>query len=317
MRIHKILLILFLFVMQSFASAQGTEPAAPWPPDPETIFEEGVQWQEIGLNSTAGPDARVDWTRPVIQVRDGSGNITREYDFPSGKDHVHRANFLPDGTIQVVVDWIEGWSYRNIDYSFVPGNVLLLDPETGLYSEAPTVCDNLAVQTQQGSPQWKAVGFHTEPRQWMVCETETGILLDILPDRFDWWTVLQPAGENWLILAGYDEHSPGDFQIFSYHLEDKVFRILGEMRSNIDNHVSLCDMISDTVGLLCVISNHHYISTAYYSFDLTQSFSVDFAFSGWPDNSFEIDQPLRNGSVFSSEYFSLISGSGIPTPSCS
>src|SRR5690606_15268587 len=30
-----------------------------------------------------------------------------------------------------------------------------------------------------------------------------------------------------------------------------------------------------------------------------------------------IDQPLRNGSVFSSEYFSLISGSGIPTPSCS
>jgi hypothetical protein len=310
-------ILIMLLLTQAAVIGQGTEPTSPWPPDPNEIFEDDVQWQQIGKYGSTEPYATVDNEQGKFQLWDGTGKLTHEFPFPQGVTNLHRVRLLPDGMIQIVVRHIEGAAYQGIDYSFVPGNVLLLDPETGQFSEAPAVCDDLAVQTTQGLPQWKAVAATAESSKWLLCETETGILLDILPDRFDWWTVLQPPDRNWLILAGYDEQSTANHQIFSYDLKTNTFRVLGQLGGGFDERIELCHMLSDTVGLLCRRAYQHYVTDVYYHFDLAHSFSVEAVLSGWDETMFSIDDPSRVGSVFSSQYFELMSGSAIPTPFCS
>ena len=306
MRLRNIIVfITFLLVTQAVASAQGTEPTAPWPPDPDVIFEDGVQWEVVAKTETPQPKVKIDSENRMIQLIDATGGVISEYDLPPDIDRVVEATRVPGEQIQIeALTDAQDWLSRSF---------FLLDTQTGQYSPLPTVCDGQRVRTNIGSPQWTFVALDDQNNSGFLCDTETDMRSELLPDDFgDWRYFASSPDRQWLFLWGRSlkQENCCDHFFFTYHTVTNQISRLGTIPSNWEDSFGVFGWINSTQGFLCRYTFHQYIPRACYSFDLHQPDSLEFLFSGWMETMFQVDEPIRYGAFYAEIYFTMITGGG-------
>jgi hypothetical protein len=293
-------ILIMLLLTQVAVVGQGTEPAAPWPPDPNEIFEDDVQWEKVIPTETPQPRVQIDDERQVIQLLDSTGTLIRKFDFPPDVHKIEEAIRIPGDLIQ-----IKALTEASNPFS---KKFFLLDTKTGKYSSAPTVCDGQRIHTNIGAPQWTLI---ENGDKYFLCDTETDTQRDVLPDHLESWNLFGSSEDHqWLFLWARDEEYCCNYHMFSYHISDNQFTRLGLIPPNWDDSFSVSNWISSTKGLICRYTFHQYIPRSCYAFDLNESDSLAYVFSGWPESMFHLDDPIRFGAFYSDIYFALITGGG-------
>lgn len=306
-RFSVICIFAILFSAHLGVQAQTPEPLPSTLPDPAEIFNEDVQWSLVEPPAPVVRSVRIDDERQVIQVTDINTDTQREYPFPPDVSSIYSAVKRPDGLIVVRLNWEFGSDPQ-------PSDVLLLDPNTGLYEPAPTVCNGQVLQAEPGQGAWTIAYLDADYERPVLCNSEDGDQRDVLPSgRTDWWISPSPNG-NWLILAGDNS------QVYAYSINDDQVIPLGAVSDGIADHAaSVWDWVSDVQGLLCRPNDDRtWPGASCFSFDVTQPNSIEYAFSDLRGgNVFRLDNPVRYGSVLSEDYSALITGSQNPNhPPC-
>jgi hypothetical protein len=296
MRLRNLLgMLIVLMVTQVTVSGQEGTPSAPWPPDPEAIFEDGVQW-DIAPDEMPIEAVTFDFERSVIKIFDAESKSWLEYPYPPGWDYVGLVTRLANGQIQIV-GRISGPNY------LIPEATYWLDVNTGAYSRPPTVCDDLVVKEEPEIGKW--VVFTKDDGPQTLCHTVTGEQLDILPQELPDWRVDISPDQGTLVLMGRDESLTGDFQIWTYDFENQALSELGIFEIGSDEGLIFCGWISNTQGLLCLSK---WPGAALYTFDTTQPDSIEYVFQTWGD-AFLLEDLNRHATVQSEDYFALYLGS--------
>ena len=300
MQKYRILLLLLLFVTQAVINAQGTEPTAPWPPDPDTIFEEGVQW-EAAPPQRLDTDAYYDYRRRVIHVFDTESESWLEFLYPAGWDDVNQVTKLPNGQVQVARNTYGG-SY------LLAENVYWLNIDTGRYTRPSTICNGLVIREDAENGEWVIIPEATETQ--VLCHTATDERLDILPEHPPYWSVRTSPDQSAIVLIGRDEAPTGDFQILGYNVADQELIEIGTRNRYSDDVLSYCGWVSSTQGLLCLSDYYRsWPGTAFYTFDTTQPDSLEYAFHTWGGNYLFLEDIKRYAAVHSDDYSAFNLGS--------
>jgi len=272
-------LLMLLCLTQAISAQTPTPEPAPWPPDPNTIFAEGVQWSIF--DEDQDKSLIIEHEQGVIRVKDAATKMWRDYAFPEGKE-IHKATMQPDGRIRV------SWSYEDTDS---PDSTRLLNPGTGLYERPDTLCEGKVLQVPDDQGQWVVLYHEGNYGDHFLCHSSTGEQREDLPTGFMNWYVLETRDDNRLIMA---MGGTSTYQVFVYHLSDSSLLLLGTVDNAYESDLSVCDWLTDTRGLLCSKDRQHdYLPTDYYEFDITQPDSLKEVFYAWQDNLFTLKNPKR------------------------
>jgi hypothetical protein len=108
------------------------------------------------------------------------------------------------------------------------------------------------------------------------------------------------------------------YPVYAYHIDANELTYLGMLSGDTDTEISICDWVTDTQGLLCKSDRYRYWpGVGYYSFDVSQADSLAFAFGGWHEDIFRIEDPLRYVNLYSQQYSDSITGGEYPDyPPC-
>src|SRR5690606_8384447 len=98
-----------------------------------------------------------DQASRTIRVFNQDENTWTEYPYPADTPSISSGKILPDGRIELLLNFE---NYRNPR----PDDILLLDPTTGLYESPPTVCDGQVIQQPSGMGDWSTAYFDDEDR---------------------------------------------------------------------------------------------------------------------------------------------------------
>jgi hypothetical protein len=252
------------------------QDAAPWPPDPDEIFAEGVEVVDVEIY--VYPEIVVDNLARAIKIYKREPSEYFEFSFPnevtSIMSYPRTYRKRSDGTILF-----------NIPESFkyIPDvwpEMWLLNPQTGEFSRPEIICDKYP-QALPGEGYWV---FYTDPQvnHATLCNTETGELEGIFSKNLYWQAVSEnPTGEWLLLEASTDEHiwSLSTIQYYSYNLSTKDLLYLGEIENG-EEKIRKGEWLTDTTIL--IYSGHlpEGRQKSYYHFDLTQANSAHFVIDG-------------------------------------
>lgn len=296
----QVVLIVVFFSLIAIVQAQTL-------PTPEDIFAEGVQWSYIEYEPEPISDSvDLDNDKKIIQFYDSSEDSLHDFPYPDEVDYLQHARILDDGFIEL------SRNYESLDYDpdryIRAGYMFLLDPETGKYQELPLVCQDRIIQSENDAGRWTVVHDLEDYQKAFLCHSGTGQELQILPDGyFDWDVSLSPDGD-WLIISGYS--SATGIEVYSYNLPNNEMIQLGVMSGSSDMGASICGWVTDIKGILCNSLGVLPYTGFYYTFDLTQTNSVKYVFSGWwRENIIEIEEPTRFTVMLSEQYISSNTGS--------
>jgi hypothetical protein len=299
------LLLVFFTIGRQVSAQTPTSIPAPRPPDPQDIFAEGIEWTLIEEETLAPDPIEQDYARQVIRVFDDKIGEWGEYPFPSAVPGLQfNTDMLDNGLVRV-------WIHKERNEDLWPGQVFLLDPETGVYTEPPTICEGKVIRAEAGQGKWTVVYHDEEKSEAFLCQSETGEIRDVtfvsLPERaVDEWQVYPSPDQNHLVLVARQ----GDFYLFAYDLITEDLINLGTIRGDSDFVFSLGFVVSASRGLASV--SHYYSSwpaTTTYAFDINTPNSIEFAFWSWWDSIYAIQSPKRIVSVFSEDYAASNTGS--------
>jgi hypothetical protein len=300
-------MLIVLLVTQAAVIGQDATPSAPWPPDSNEIFEDGVQWKEVIPTETPQLRVQIDAEQQRIQLLDSTGTIISEFGFPPEIERITQAIRVLDAQLQIeaLTDASDPLSKK----------FFLLDTKTGDYSPAPTVCDGQRVRTNIGAPRWTFVALDEHYNSGFLCDTETDTQSDLLPDSFGRWIYLGISeSEDWFLFEALDEEefNQGNYAnyIVSYHLPTGQLNKLGLLLHSSDDNLGIYGWVSNTQGVICVSSIHQYLPRFCHSFDVTQTDSLERVFSGWLESMLQLDDPPRFGAFYSDIYYAMISGGG-------
>lgn len=310
-------------ILLSFASVTVL---AQWPPDAAAIFADGIIWELVERDRQGTSPAYTNSTR-TIRVYVAEEDDWQSFDFPEDIPSVYSLTMQSDGMIRIIArpdnDFWGMSDIRNFhERHFKPQNVILLDPATGTYTLAPTVCEGLVPQDPPGTDGSWVVTFrdnaYMDP---MLCQTQTGEMREILPQGLGREASTghsvsprafqAPDGET-IVLIGYP---PGQFKsdVYAYHLKGDTWTYLGQdMYDGVSP--SVCDWVSNTQGLLC--SSFHVsgrsTNTRYSKFDTTQPHSLELIFSAWgPETLIRTASPPQFIAFSSDDYSTELSGGGM------
>jgi hypothetical protein len=280
----------FAGLMLLIALAPGMSRAqedAPWPPDPEAIFAEGVEVVAVELIEYSsfrpgiGPYADNSSRRVLTPDQWMQG-----YPYPEGVEHIDYVYERSDGTYIVVLD----------DPSESPSSQtarasasLILHPSTGEYTNAEAVCGDM-IRALPGEERWR---FYTSNNNNDVylCFTGTGETEGPLPndlvggDGQNWLIAHPSAGPDgrWIALLGNSSPDDDSYQLFSYSVATNSVTPPGSIELvGLNRNVGIGNWVSNNQGAIYDNPEEWYLPSKYYSFDVTHPDSVEFMFWGWP-----------------------------------
>lgn len=287
-------LLPMLLVMSSIVSAQTSTPMpAPWPPDSNAIFAEGVEWFPVNYGIPDDP-VQDDYKREMIRVLDAETGMWREYPYPI-PDRSFNAALRPDGLVDVRI-----FNERGGDP--LPGELFVLDPATGIYTQPATVCEDKVIQAEAGEEKWVAAYRDEEKTDAFLCYSETGEMRDALPSNLREWKVyLNPSGTH-LVAMGADLSNGDRFEVYAYDLVHDTLILLGESNYALEIYRSVCGWVSDTQGLVCSSGMQSWMGVRHEGFDVTQENSLAATGYSWHEGDIHLEDPVRYISISSDEY---------------
>lgn len=283
-------------------------PIVPWPPDPATIFADGIDWEVVPPPPTATiPPPAIDNENRVIRVYHTVNSWT-DYPFPEGITQLYEAIVLPDGRIRVQLD-----QYRaGIDWT--PADAaLILDPATRVYAAPPLVCDGMVVQEPDSWGRWIPLQPPGTDRGEFICHTATGEIIDSLPDGDYSWVVSPSPDGRWLVLAGANRDRQID--VFGYEFATEEWITLGVIDLGGDQF-GFGDWVGSTKGTLTVDSRVSGPATLFYAFDVTQPGSLQYIFGVWYDDLFSLPDRPGYAAFFAAPHASYQSGTDMQGLEC-
>ncbi len=298
--------LIVVLLMPAALQAQGPPPV--WPPDPADIFAEGVSWTVYEEEPDPIPPVSADNDTHVIRVYNTADDTWTTYPYPDNVSLAYDARLLPDGMIRLRLNR-EPWERP------FPGDVILLNPDTGVYSEPPTVCEGNVLQVPAEAGEWMIPPYDWDDETPVICHSHTGELLSILPEGFYDWGVFPSPDDTQLVLIGKEYVENGrQFRVWAYTLESGQRIELGILGNGyLDGWASVCDWFSDTQGLLSTgDSFRDWPGGSYYAFDVTQPDSVTRIARGWYGRTLEVTDLPRLVALYSYEYAVAMFGSRPP-----
>ncbi len=241
--------------------ASWAQEEAPWPPDPDAIFAEGVEVVEQNIYPVVDNDAR--W----VSVYDQGLKEWRNYPYPEQLNHVFRLYERSDGTIYL----------QTQEYPYVPfdaEDLWILDPVNGGFSRPETICGDW-LRELPGEGKWV---FYIDPatQRTHLCITDSGELSEPLPEDAvdeERLPALSPAGK-WLLLIGL-ESVPGTIgraHVYGYEVATRSLIELGDFY--LLERPGIPHWISEIEGFFFVQEMGSQGATEIYLFDVTQQDSL-------------------------------------------
>lgn len=308
--------LILLAVSPVFAQ---TPTPAPWPPNPEQIFADGVVWEEV-IRPAASPAPEVDNDARIIRVYDETQASWQEFPFPDDFDHVDYVDRQPDGQLRMK-------SYKHFYYVTLslpepepdPEELRILDLSTGIYTRPASVCNGRIFKADPGNGRWVVAVFDDGGEgHAILCHSETGEMRDVLPDDYVRWRVATSPDNSWLVLVGYSSSAfPVEFHILAYDLHHDTFQTLGSIDiMTSESMPGVCGWLSDTQGVLCAAGDHNWQAGLFYTFDVTQAESLSLASHAWGETLYTVTNPTRYVTLNSTEYSNKVTWSLGPHRPC-
>jgi hypothetical protein len=266
---------LLMVLSTSFASAQHN--TAPWPPNPEDIFAEGVEIENIWITDSEGS----------TQVQP---NQIRAFTI-NGKTYPWPENFEDA--------WVDDASFDESPFNVVEGMSYIfaiqkgeseaqswqLNLSTGDYRlyEADTIATKCGEISIYGlSEKW----LFFEDRQGVhLCQPSTGFLSKALPDDVNWNVdkisdmpvgISESTDGEWLAFFGYESDTVGlQTSLYSYYLPTQQLTNLGTFVR--DPHNLTFFLWVDTQVLFSTRDMPEWSTTYIYIADAARSNSLEFA----------------------------------------
>jgi hypothetical protein len=279
-------LFIGLLILSCVGLAQEADAPAPWPPNPEDIFAEGVEWSVIEYEIADGP-VKIDNERKIVRVLETETNTWREYPSPVA-DRSLNVGMRSDGLVNV-------WIYNEIGRDPLPGELFVLDPETGVYTEPPTVCEGKVIQADAGEGKWVAAHHDEAETQAFLCQSETGEQREVLPQDLSVWRIYPNPSGTQLVAIGQQYRSSESFELYAYNLVKNTIISLGEMSHPYEIYVSACDWLNDTTVVLCSSGMQSWLWVRRVVFDIAQENGLQDTLSGygWDEDTIRLEDPVR------------------------
>ncbi len=278
--IKRLTLILSFLILVCVPLASYAQNTIPWPPDPKTLFADGVELVNIATppDLPANEPPVADDDARVVRVYDNASNSWYEYPYPDGVNTLSNGiNVRSDGSIVLNL-----YSYSS------QADIWILDPQTGNFSLAEIVCQS-RVKDLPGQGFWLYVYSDSQTR---LCFTETGVESDPLPDDILWLNgadfgvAPSPTPDGTMVaLAGFNmEGAPDGYPVvYSYEVASGTLTYLG----TVDDYTGdvggnqFMKWVSDTQGIFYIGPSQESLRKQYYGFDVTQPDSLHSIYTGW------------------------------------
>ena len=279
---------LAVFMPVVVAPGASAQEDAPWPPDPDAIFAEGVEVVEAQIMEE-NPRRRnefpyVDNAARMIYIYDEATTAWLEYPYAEDIEAIYGIRERSDGTYVIRIAELSPEEFNQFPAASVS---LIFNPATREFSPPEAVCDD-QIRTLPGETQWR---FYVNPadEQTYLCSTETGELEGPLPDELTWSNDLDAGGQpprlspdgRWAAFFGYG--SERGYLVYGYEFTTDTLNELGVIDARLDHTIGIGQWVSNTQGAAYKLSNWVYIPGLYYAFDVTRPGSLEFALAGWPN----------------------------------
>jgi hypothetical protein len=280
-----IILILALLLTAKVVTAQDDFDAA-------DIFTDAVEGVSVETHITPeNTTPRVNDVTRTIRLYEVDASEWRNYSYPEGVNHIASIQARSDST----------WIVYEADYQHPAVGALILDPSTGDYHPAESVCD-VQIVALPNEGEWRYV-YHED--DLYLCFTETGETVGPLevPDHLSWRNSIPIEGDfppapspdgQWLLLGGYDADENGIdpyLELYSYHLPTCELLHLGQLDyvPYLSGYLpQVQDWVSSTQGLIQEYSDGESNSDRFYIFDVSRPESLELAVVGWMYNFYEV-----------------------------
>jgi len=262
---------LLLFAPLS-AAAQDATPA-PWPPDPNDIFEAGIEAIEIPPFS---PVNTVDNSKRLISIRSQETGHVEQFSFVEAFRDV-RSSEIIDGVLWLVVTETSGIRW-----------VWSLDLQTKSFERYIAKCGQQQLISIQSALNLPWVLYEDQPEgKVYLCESTTGNVSAPLPDDMTWLiddvylnSPIQPStspDEQWVALfAKSNPPLPYQTFVYSYDIVHQQLRRLGDFQSDEIMHFS--NWVGTQVMLYTRMMSDSSLESFYIA-DVTKSQNLEYAFS--------------------------------------
>jgi hypothetical protein len=294
----------FLLLAQGIVIGQDDQ--TPWPPDPETLFAEGVDVLEVELFETS-PRSFADNEDRVVRIYNEESGEWQEYNYPDNQGGNYYLTKRSDGTFLLT--------------STSPPANWVINATENTITPLELVCGD-EIPSLPGEGEWHYIAEGEAERAYL-CFTETDDRIS-LPDEisnFDEEYVSEPAispDENWLVAIVTVSEQVNDHEIYSYDVYgfeiatgrlNYLGRISHNMMASYPPGISH-NWVSDTNGLISYGPPQESLSKSYYGFDASQPDSLEIVVQGWMYNFYS--DPPRYDYVTTSGFLSWKTGSEIP-----
>lgn len=298
-------LLVLSFLLLANGILIGQDNQTPWPPDPETLFAEGVEVLDVELLEMS-PRSFADNEARIIHIYNEAVGEWQEYNYPDDQGGYYYLTERSNGTFLLT--------------STSPPAKWEINPTENSITPLELVCgDETAALLGEGEWHYIAEG---EAERAYLCFTETDERI-ALPDEISNFDVdlmseptISPDG-NWLVVINvvseYVNNQESDsYDVYSFEIAtaqlNHLGRIYDDMMASYPPSI-LHNWVSNTKGLISYGPPQESISKSYYGFDVSQSDNLELLVQGWMYDFYR--DPPRYDYVTTSGFLSWKTGSEI------